>query len=258
MGKGEPKLDTPLVQRNIILFLLFALAAAAWAVLAWTPTHMGMHMPTAPSTTTGHHALLFFTTWVVMMVAMMFPPTARMFLAFHKVETGKYLPDDAFALTWIFVTAYLLVWTLTGIAAYAGDLAATATHNTLGPTSAAQFGDAVVIVAGIYQLTPWKALCLSECRTPITLTTWYGDKADAFRMGLLHGIYCVGCYWLLFAALFPLGMSVKAMAVITLIILAEKTLPWPMPVRCVTAVALVLCGAMMIVVSGGAVPSRMG
>src|SRR5215831_13836939 len=72
MGKGEPKLDTPLVQRNIILFLLFALAAAAWAVLAWTPTHMGMHMPTAPSTTTGHHALLFFTTWVVMMVAMMF------------------------------------------------------------------------------------------------------------------------------------------------------------------------------------------
>jgi len=100
-------------------------------------------------------------------------------------------------------------------------------------------------------------LCLRECRMPIATTTWHSATTDVFRMGLLHGLYCVGCYWPLFITLYPLGMSVGAMAVITLIVLAEKALPWPTPVRYTTAVVLVLYGA-MVAIGSSAVTAPMG
>ena len=99
----------------------------------------------------------------------------------------------------------------------------------LSSTTAARIGGAVITLAGIYQLTPLKDLCLSKCRTPITfiMTSWRDGAVGALRMGLLHGAYCLGCCWLLFVILFPLGiMNIAAMAVITLIVFAEKTLPW--------------------------------
>jgi predicted metal-binding membrane protein len=65
-------------------------------------------------------------------------------------------------------------------------------------------------------------------------------------MGLLHGVYCVGCNWLLLAALFPLGMTIGAVAIVTLIILAEKTLPWPRVASYTAGVGLVLYGALLI------------
>jgi predicted metal-binding membrane protein len=249
---GEPQLDALLVQRNIILILLLMLAAAAWAVLVWaTPGHVGMDTPVASST--GIYATLFLTSWVVMMVAMMFPATAPMFLAFHKDQSAKYQPDDAFAFTWIFITAYLFVWALAGIAAYTGELVASAVRYSLGPTIAAQLGGVVILLAGVYQLTPLKELCLRECRMAIATTTWHGEKTNLFNMGLLHGFFCVGCYLPLFVTLYPLGMSIGAMAVITFIVLAEKALPWPTPVRYTTAVVLVLYGA-MVAVGGGFIP----
>jgi predicted metal-binding membrane protein len=104
------------------------------------------------------------------------------------------------------------------------------------------------MIAGIYQLTPLKELCLSQCRTPIRfiMTSWRDGTAGAFRMGLLHGFYCLGCCWLLFVILFPLGMNVGAMAAVTLIILAEKMLPWPRLMPHAAAAALVLYGALVI------------
>jgi predicted metal-binding membrane protein len=251
---GETRLDPLLVQRNIILILLLMLAAAAWAVLVWAP--MSVDMPTA-SSATGRYATLFLATWVVMMLAMMFPATSPMFLAFHKEQSAKHRPDDAFAFTWIFVTAYLWVWALAGIAAYIGERIAGDLRHSLDPVTGAQLGGVVILLAGVYQLTPLKELCLRECRTPITTTTWHNEKTDVLRMGLLHGLYCVGCYWPLFVTLYPLGMSVGAMAVITLIVLAEKALPWPTPVRYATAIVLVLFGAVA-TVGGGAIALRMG
>jgi len=231
--EGQPSL-----QRNFTLILLLTLAAAAWAVIVWHG-----HTPMIAAGMTAPH---FLADWVVMMVAMMFLTTAPMILTFQKVQTGTQHPDDALGSTWVFVTAYLLVWAIAGLAAYAGILAAESASSALDPVSAAQFGGAVLIVAGLYQFTPLKEACLSECRTPITKTSWHRDKAGAFRMGLLHGAYCVGCNWLLFAALFPLGMTIGAMMVITLIILAEKTLRWPTSASYTAAVILVLYGALLI------------
>ena len=110
--------------RNIILFLLLGLAAAAWVALVWPAHNMTMHM-TMASPTTGLHALRFLAIWVIMMVAMMLPTAAPIILAFHSAQ-GKRHPDDAFVSTWAFVMAYFLVWAVSGIAAYAGVLAAAA------------------------------------------------------------------------------------------------------------------------------------
>jgi predicted metal-binding membrane protein len=234
------------LQRNALLFLLMTLAAAAWAVLVWQ--HGDSMDMTMASSTTGLRATLFIAIWVVMMVAMMFPTAAPMILAFHRVQVGRRQSDDAFVSAWAFVAAYLLVWTLAGVAAYAvvAGIDIPAIHNAFGPTSVAQFSGAILIAAGIYQLTPLKEACLFECRTPINTTTWYREKAGAFRLGLLHGAYCVGCCWLLFAILFPLGMSIGAMAVVMLIILAEKMLPRPTLVSYATGAVLVLYGALVI------------
>ena len=238
------------VQRNVILGLLLALAAGAWAVLVWQSAGADMDM-TMASSTMGLRAPLFLAIWMIMMVAMMFPTAAPMILTFHKVQAGKRQRGDAFVSTWVFVAAYILVWTLAGVAAYAGALAAEAiaVRVALSPATAARIGGAVVILAGIYQLTPLKDLCLSKCRTPITfiMTSWRDGTAGALRMGLLHGAYCLGCCWLLFAILFPLGiMNIGAMAAITLIIFAEKTLPWPRLAPYAAALTLILYGALVI------------
>ncbi len=233
--------DRLLLQRNVILGLLLALAAAAWALLAWQGAGAGMDMAMA-SPTMGMRAPLFLAIWVVMMVAMMFPTAAPMILTFHKVQASKRQRGEAFVATWVFVAAYMLVWALSGVAAYAGALAAEAiaARMALSSATAARIGGAVLIAAGLYQLTPFKDLCLSKCRTPISfiMTSWRDGVAGALRMGLLHGAYCLGCCWLLFVILFPLGiMNIAAMAVITLVVFAEKTLPWGRPVARATAAA---------------------
>jgi predicted metal-binding membrane protein len=238
------------VQRNVILGLLLTLATLAWAVLVWQRTDANMDM-TMASSATGMRASVFLAIWVIMMVAMMFPPAAPMILTFHKVQADKRQNGGAFVSTWVFVAAYILVWTLAGVAAYVGALAieAIAARAALSSATAARIGGAVLIAAGIYQLTPLKDLCLSKCRTPISfiMTSWRDGTAGALRMGLLHGAYCLGCCWLLFVILFPLGiMNVGAMAAVTLIIFAEKTLPWPRIAPYAAAFALVLYGALVI------------
>ena len=150
----------------------------------------------------------------------------------------------------MFVGAYLLVWAWAGLAAYAGARVAeiAAVRAALPAATAAQVGGAILIAAGIYELTPLKEVCLSKCRTPIDfiMTSWRDGTAGAPEMGVLHGAYCLGCCWLLFVILFPLGiMNIGAMAAVTLIIIAEKTLPWPRLVPYATAVALVLYGALV-------------
>jgi len=233
-------------QHNVILVLLLALATAAWAVLVWQGHDVSMDKPMASPTAWGLDALLFLAMWVVMMVAMMLPTAAPMILAFHSVHARNHQPDNAFVSTWVFLAAYLLVWASSGITAYAGVLAAAAVH----PALADEVSGLILMVAGIYQITPLKQRCRSECRRPIIMTSWHHRTADAFHMGLLHGVYCLGCCWLLFVILFPLGMTTGAMAAVTFIILGEKTLRRPEFVSYGAAVVLVLYGGLMVVTPG--------
>ena len=238
------------LQRNVILALLLGVAAIAWAWLVWLGAggdgEMAMSGPTM-----GMRAPLFLAMWVIMMVAMMFPTAAPMILTFHRVQAGKRERGQAFVATWVFVAAYMVVWSLSGLVAYAGALAAeaVAARLMLSPATAARIGGVILVVAGVYQLTPLKDRCLAKCRTPISfiMTSWRDGTAGALRMGLLHGFYCLGCCWLLFVILFPLGiMNLVAMAAVTLVVLAEKALPWGRPIARVTAAALVAYGLLVL------------
>ena len=215
-----------LLQRNIILALLIAIAAAAWAMLIWQQMSMGMAMNTP---TMGMRAPLFLIVWVVMMVAMMFPTAAPMILAFQKVHAGKRARGETFVSTWVFVAAYMLVWALSGVLAYAGAAGAEAiaAQTKLSGATAARIGGVLLVIAGAYQLSPLKDMCLAKCRTPTTfiLTSWRDGTMGALRMGLEHGFFCLGCCWLLFLVLFPLGvMNIAAMVMVTLLVFAEKAL----------------------------------
>jgi predicted metal-binding membrane protein len=103
---GHTRANPLSVQRNVILGLLLALAAAAWTLLIWQGTGADMGMAMA-SPTMGMRAPLFLTIWVVMMVAMMFPTAAPVILTFHKVQASKRQRGEAFVATWVFVAAYI-------------------------------------------------------------------------------------------------------------------------------------------------------
>ena len=81
-----------------------------------------------------------------------------MILTFHRVQAGRRQRGEAFVATWVFVAGYMLVWTLAGVVAYAGALAAeaVAARAALPAAAAARIGGAVLILAGLYQLTPLK------------------------------------------------------------------------------------------------------
>src|SRR5690349_11581212 len=102
------------LQRNIILALLIAAAAVAWALLVWQQIGMDADMRTDMySPTMGMRAALFLAVWVIMMVAMMFPAAAPMILTFHQVQGGKRGRGESFISTWVFVAGYMLVWAAT-------------------------------------------------------------------------------------------------------------------------------------------------
>jgi predicted metal-binding membrane protein len=237
-------------ERTFILAMLVILAAASWAVLIWQSSMMNsMGM----SLTVGMGAALFLAIWVVMMIAMMFPATAPMSLAFARVQRDRLSFRRPFVSFWIFVGAYLLVWTFFGLLAYLGALAASSLAQQLPwiTMNAAWIGGGALVLAGLYQLTPLKRVCLAKCCTPLDfiLGGWRDRYTGALRMGLEHGIYCLGSNWLLFVLLFPLGiMNIAAMTGLTVVIFAEKSFPRGERIARGVGLALILAGILVIVV----------
>ena len=237
--------------RRLILGTLLLLAAIAWALLIGQAAAGDRMVMGAGGLTMGLAAPLFLAIWIVMMVAMMFPTAAPMILTFAAIAAGKRQRGQAFVPTWIFVSAYLLVWSLFGIVAYALALGAErlAGASPWLQLHAAGVGGTVLILAGIYQLSPLKHRCLAKCRTPLQfiLSSWRDGRGGAFHMGLAHGLYCLGCCWLLFVILFPLGvMNVAVMAALTALIFAEKSLPVGRRIGQAAAVALVAYGVVVL------------
>jgi len=235
-------------ERNLILVSLLALAAGAWALLIWQWASSDNDMM---GLTMGMSAPLFIAIWVAMMVAMMFPTAAPMILMFHRVHTTRQERGQPFVPTWLFVSSYLLVWTVFGVVAYgtAVGLEGLADRSAWMTDNAGRIGGGVLVAAGLYQLSPLKRACLAKCQTPLSFitTSWREGSTGSFRMGLEHGLYCLGCCWLLFVILFPLGMmNVGAMALITLLIFAEKSTPVGRQTASFAALGLVAFGLLVI------------
>ena len=242
-------------ERTLILAVLLVLAALAWVLLIWQSQTMdngrAMDDSMAADLTMGMAAPLFIAMWVAMMVAMMFPTAAPMILTFAQIAAGKERRGQPFVPTWVFVAGYLVIWTGFGLLAYLAALGA----NQLAERSiwlqqhGAQLGGVVLILAGLYQLSPLKNVCLTACRSPMAfiLRSWRDGRAGALRMGVEHGLYCLGCCWLLFVLLFPLGITnIGAMVVLTLLIFAEKS--WPLGHRIAQVAAGAFVGYGIVVV----------
>lgn len=239
--------------RYIILGLLLLLTLAAWAFLIWFPPPMqggqGIGL------TMGLSAGLFLAVWLIMMVAMMFPSASPMIMMFSRIYEGKRNQGQTFVPTWLFISAYLLIWLAFGVLAYAVAFAVQELSRTSPALAenAERAGGILLILGGLYQLSPLKQACLTKCRTPLgfLMGSWREGYWGSFRMGLEHGLYCLGCCWLLFVILFPLGiMNVAAMAVLALLIYAEKSLPFGTQIAYAAAIVLIAYGILVIAVPG--------
>jgi predicted metal-binding membrane protein len=194
---------------------------------------------------------IFFTfaMWAVMMVGMMMPSAAPVMLLFagmHRRRGAQRAPRVVFA----FGAGYLLVWTAFSAAA---ALAQWALHQAslLSPamtTTSARLSAAILIGAGVYQLTPFKGACLTHCRSPLgfLMSHWRDGTAGALRMGIEHGTYCLGCCWALMCVLFVVGvMNVVWVAAMTIFVLVEKIVPAGAFVARVAGVAMIAAGALV-------------
>lgn len=224
----------------LLLVLLLAGAAVAWVVLAQRGDLPGaggsmdsMAMgggATSDVLTMGMSMALFMGMWVLMMIAMMFPTAAPMVLAFARISQTRKERSQPYVPAWFFVASYLLVWSVLGVAWYWVSVGADigGEHVIFLHDNATRIAGGVLIVAGLYQFSPWKNRCLTACRTPLhfIMNSWRDGWSGAFRMGASHGMYCFGCCVMLFVILIPLGMmNVAAMGLATLVIFAEKSLP---------------------------------
>jgi predicted metal-binding membrane protein len=223
---ASPNIAPRMRLQTLTLAVLLALAAFAWLAVLWQARMAGGAM----GLTMGLNAPLFLALWIVMMVAMMFPAAVPMVQMLQRIADGKRLQRQASPPAWVFVVGYLIVWALFGALAYA---AATAIDHLAGQSmflmaSGPRLGGLVLVLAGVYQLTPLKRACLAKCRSPVSflLTSWHDGGAGALRMGMEHGGFCLGCCWAMMVVLFVVGvMSLPWMALLSVAIFIEKNLP---------------------------------
>jgi predicted metal-binding membrane protein len=190
--------------------------------------------------------------WAVMMVAMMVPTAAPMTLLYAAVARKAAAQHNPLAPTFVLVAGYIAMWTIFSLVAtfaqHALDQAALL--SPMMSSNSAAFGAALLIAAGVYELTPLKNACLRNCRAPahFLARNWRTGNLGAFRMGLTLGAYCVGCCWILMGLLFVGGvMNLLWIAAIAIFVLLEKTSPFGEVSGRFAGAAMILVGALSLV-----------
>jgi predicted metal-binding membrane protein len=238
-------------ERAVTLAGLAALVGLSWLALL----RIGGHMADMAAMGMAHRmpwtaadAVLMTTMWTVMMVAMMLPTATPMILVFASVNRRRRAAGQApGASTMAFVLGYLGVWIAFAVAATAAQWAlhAAALLSPDAMQAAPLVGAAVLVAAGVYQLTPLKHACLSRCQTPLgfLLSEWREGRRGALVMGMRHGAFCLGCCWLLMALLFAGGvMNLAWVGGLTVFVLLEKVLPAGRVVSWLAGAALIAWG----------------
>ena len=248
--------------------LLLALSALAWAALwGWSASPYGRYLAhggwgefgalaavcrVVPAGEIVVPALLHALAWVLMIAAMMLPTTFPVLALFRRLVAGR---PDAGALTARVVLGFFGAWFAFGVAAHAADelvqwgavkVPALATH-------AWAIGAAVLAGAGLFQFSALKYRCLEQCHTPFAFVAarWHGvaPAREAWRIGVEHGLFCVGCCWALMLLMFVVGMgNLGLMLALAVVMAAEKNLPWGRRLRTPLGLALV-AGAVAIAVA---------
>jgi predicted metal-binding membrane protein len=191
---------------------------------------------------------LFIGMWVTMMIAMMFPSVAPMAVIYSRFSAIRNQSKGATA---VFVGGYLLAWTLVGLLAFAVYSGSSALTNTLSPRGSAVVGGGALLLAGAYQLTRYKTVCLRHCRTPLDfMLHWRSGRRGGLQMGLHHGLFCLGCCWGLMVVLLAVGVTnLVWMALVAAVIFIEKVLPFGGTTAKVVGVLLLGLGISLAVMS---------
>lgn len=265
--EGHRRVRTVSRDTGVVVGAMVLLSVLAWAYLAWMPVEgmargilargresMGsmsmdsMPMPSDLMDISGWATSLplFLAMWVVMMVAMMFPSVSPGVLLFDRWRRTR---QRSVATTIAFVAGYLVIWSVVGVFAFTAIVALDMGIDS--SSTAVRVGGAVLVIAGIYQLTPLKTACLTQCRSPLSLIMQHAQLLGEgvrgpLQVGIMHGGWCIGCCWALMAVLIALGvMHLGWMAAVAAVILAEKILPGGRTTSVVIGGVLLAAGAVI-------------
>lgn len=255
--------------RVVIVGALAAVAAIAWAYLIWLAAMPDVPMPDMPGMSDmeansgdamagrhmGHWAafLVTFVMWTLMMVGMMTPAASPTILLYARVGRQAAGQGRPFASTAWFAAGYLIAWTAFALAATAAQAALehwAVLHSAMLPAPPTVAG-ILLVIAGLYQVSPMKQACLGECQSPLSFIQRHGgfrsDAAGSLRLGGRLGLYCIGCCWALMALLFVAGiMNLLWIAGLTILVLAEKLLVGAWFARATGALLLAAGGWMLL------------
>jgi len=236
--------------------VLLVVTAVAWLAMLRVPMAdrdmAGMDMAMTPTLADG---LTFVVAWAIMMAAMMLPSALPMIGLYAAMQRDAPSTATRMAAVTAFTAVYVTLWAITGVPIYFASVALMAvTASTLAHTIAA-----VLIAAGVFQLSPLKHVCLRYCRSPLgfLLGHWHAGWRGGLRMGFAHALYCLGCCWALMVVLVVAGaMGLPWVLLIGCVVAAEKILPRGEWVARMTGVALALLGVAVAIRPGLAVVLR--
>lgn len=244
--------------RSAFLWLMGSLMTLAWIALwIWERSPYGRYLDHDQLGAIGADLSGIFLTagfyvagWTLMTFAMMLPTTLPLLEIFRRLTARR--PDRGQLLTLV-VVGYLAAWLGFGIAAHFGDwvLHELVEHIQWLATHSWVIGAGTLLVAGSFQFTRLKYRCLDKCRAPLSFVTeyWRGrhDHRNALMLGVNHGIFCVGCCWALMLLMFGVGVgNVGWMLALGAIMAVEKNMPWGRKLSAPLGLALLGCGALIL------------
>lgn len=195
---------------------------------------------------------MMFVMGAVMMVGMMVPSAAPMILIYAGIARKAKQEGNVIAPTFAFTFGYILMWTVFSLAATVlqWQLDKFTLLSPMMVSNSPKFGASILIAAGIYQWLPIKNSCLKHCRSPFHFISnhWKRGFTGAMRMGIEHGIFCIGCCWALMLLLFVGGvMNILWIALITVFVLLEKVLPLGEHGGRLSGILMILIGIIMLI-----------
>ena len=250
---GSMRKSSRLADKAFVIAGLAGVILCAWAYLVPASLDMYGRMDGAAAwmmeaTWDERYLLLVFLMWAVMMVAMMLPSALPSILIFRKAIRNDPGVRSPARRMFAFAAGYIVAWSGFSVAAtlLQWALAEAALLSPMMVSASPWLGGAILIAAGLYQWTPFKQACLRHCRSPLAFLVehWQPGMPGALRLGLRHGLYCVGCCWALMLLLFVGGvMSLLWICGITAFVLLEKLAPHGAQGGRLSGLALILSGA---------------
>ena len=196
------------------------------------------------------HLLLLWAMWAVMMTGMMLP-SASPLLLLYALAARRSSPETSSRLVYGLAAGYLTIWTVFSLGATALQrvLAELLLVSPMMEATSPAVGGALLLVAGVYQMTPLKRVCLRACQSPFgfLMGRWRPGWSGAFRLGLEHGAYCVGCCWALMLLLFAGGvMNLIVIGALTAFVAFEKLIPLGVAGAHISGALLIAAGIWML------------